>query len=209
MRGVNPTFATPGGALRDYGKVLTVIVLVTLCGWFTPTTFLSYNALGYIYLLSVILLSMRIRRWPALIAAVLSAIAWNFFFVPPRLSFSSLHVDDSLLLAIYFVAAIIGGQLASLRTEANRAKLLAASESMHQTLLDSVSHELKTPIAVIRTAVERLGSADATRRDHLLQELRIATDRLQQLGRQSIEPGVVLESGMLKPKLDWCRTAGT
>ncbi|HZZ20546.1 MAG TPA: ATP-binding protein [Opitutaceae bacterium] len=203
MRGVFSTFATPRGALRDYAKVLTVIFLVTLCGWFTPTTMLSYNALGYIYLLSVIVLSMRLRRWAALFAAVLSALAWNFFFVPPRLSFSTLHFDEGLLLATYFVAASIGGQLASLRTEANRARLLAVSEQMHQTLLDSVSHELKTPIAVIRTAVEQLGTADAVRRDHLVHELRIATERLDILVGNLLNQSR-LESGMLKPQLDWC-----
>jgi K+-sensing histidine kinase KdpD len=203
MRDVTSTFATPRGALRDYAKVLTVIFLVTLCGWFTPTTMLSYNALGYIYLLSVILLSMRIRRWPALFAAVLSAFAWNFFFVPPRLSFSTLHFDESLLLTTYFVAAIIGGQIASLRAEASRARLLAISEQMHQTLLDSVSHELKTPISVIRTAIEQLSTADSERRDHLVHELRIATERLDNLVGNLLNQSR-LESGMLKPKLDWC-----
>jgi K+-sensing histidine kinase KdpD len=203
MRGVNSTFATPRGALRDYGKVLTVLSLVTLFGWFTPTTTLSYNALGYIYLLTVIVLSMRIDRRAALFAAVLSALAWNFFFVPPRLSFSTLHFDETLLLATYFVAAIIGGQLAALRTQANRAKLLAISETMHQTLLDSVSHELKTPIAVIRTAIEQLGKADAARTEDLVHELRIATERLDNLVGNLLNQSR-LESGMLEPKLDWC-----
>jgi K+-sensing histidine kinase KdpD len=200
MRGVKATFATPRGALWDYGKVLTVISLVTLCGWFAP---LSYNALGYIYLLSVIVLSLRLGRWPAVAAAVLSAVAWNFFFVPPRLSFSVVHFDESLLLITYFVVALIGGQLAALRTEADRAKVLAESERMHQTLLDSVSHELKTPIAVIRSAVEQLATADAGRRDHLLHELRMATERLDNLVGNLLNQSR-LESGVLKPKLDWC-----
>ena len=200
MRGVKTAFATPHGALWDYGKVLTVLFLVTLCGWFTP---LSYNALGYIYLLAVIALSFHISRWPALAAAIVSATAWNFFFVPPRLSFSVLHFDESLLLITYFAVALIGGQLAALRREADRAKLLAESERMHQTLLDSVSHELMTPIAVIRSGIEQLEDADEARREHLLHELHIATERLDNLVGNLLNQSR-LESGVLKPRLDWC-----
>jgi K+-sensing histidine kinase KdpD len=188
------------GMMRDYCMVLAAIGLVTMAGWFSP---LSYNALGYIYLLAVIALSLRIRRWPALAAAVLSSIAWNFFFVPPRLSFSVLHFDESLLLATYFVVALIGGQLAALRSEADRAKLLVESERMHQTLLDSVSHELKTPIAVFRSAVEQLSTSEPARREILMSELRIAMQRLDSVVGNLLSQ-TRLESGVLMPKMDWC-----
>lgn len=194
------TRASGRGALRDYTLVVAAIGLVTFAGWFTP---LSYNALGYIYLLAVVALSLRIGRWPALAAAVLSGTAWNFFFVPPRLSFSVLHFDESLLLTTYFAVALIGGQLAALRATADRAKLLVESERMHQTLLDSVSHELKTPIAVFRTAVEQLGTSDPARREFLVSELRIATQRLDNIVGNLLNQ-TRLESGVLRPKMDWC-----
>jgi K+-sensing histidine kinase KdpD len=187
-------------AIWDYAKVVAAIGLVTLVGWFSP---LSYNALGYIYLLAVIALSLRISRWPAMAAAVLSSVAWNFFFVPPRLSFSVLRFDESLLLITYFAVALIGGQLAALRSTADRAKLLAESERLHQTLLDSVSHELKTPVAVFRTALEQFGTSDPVRRELLVAELRIATERLDTLVGNLLNQ-TRLESGVLRPKLDWC-----
>lgn len=200
MRGVTKAHASSRGAHGDYLLVLTAIGLVTLVGWFTP---LSYNALGYIYLLAVIALSMRISRWPAVAAAVLSSVAWNFFFVPPRLSFSVLHFDESLLLTTYFVVALIGSQLTSLRSAADRARLLAESERMHQTLLDSVSHELKTPVAVFRSAVEQLGTSDPVKRELLMGELRIAMQRLDNIVGNLLNQ-TRLESGVLRPKLDWC-----
>jgi two-component system sensor histidine kinase KdpD len=176
------------------------IGFVTLVGWFTP---LSYNALGYIYLLAVIALGLRTSRWPALVAAVLSSIAWNFFFVPPRLSFSVPRFEESLLLTTYFAVALICGQLAALRSTADRAKLLAESERLHHALLDSVSHELKTPVAVFRTAVEQLGTNDPVRRELLVSELRIATERLDLLVGNLLNQ-TRLESGVLRPRLDWC-----
>lgn len=200
MHGVKQTQAVTRSVIWDYAEALAVIALVTVAGWFTP---LNYHAFGYIYLLAVIALSLRIRRWPVLVGAVVSGLAWNFVFVPPRLSFSVLHFDDTLLLGSYFVVALIGSQLAALRSADDRARLLAESERMHQTLLDSVAHELKTPIAVFRSAVDQLRTAEPAKREYLIGEIRIAVQRLDGLVANLLNQ-TRLESGMLKPQLDWC-----
>jgi len=134
-------------------EIVAVIAAVTVGGWFAP---LNFHALGQVYLLAVIALSLRVSRWSALVADVVSGAVWNFVFVPPRLSFSVVHAEDGLLVGTYFVVALVGGQLTSLRTASERARLLAESDRLHRTLLDSVSHELKTPIAVLRTASDHL-----------------------------------------------------
>ncbi len=200
MRDVNKAYASNRGAYGDYVKVFGVIGLVTLFGWFTP---LSYLALGYLYLLAVIALSTRLTRWPALAGAVVSSLAWNFFFVPPRLSFSVLRFDESLLLVTYFVVALIGSQLTALRYAADRASLLAESDRMHKALLDNVAHELKTPVSVLRIAVEQLGSVDTERRAHVMVELGIAVQRLDTVVCNLLNQ-IRLEAGVVRPRLDWC-----
>jgi two-component system sensor histidine kinase KdpD len=177
-----------------------VIALITLAGEFAP---LSFHALGYIFLLAVIALSLSISRWLALVTAVLSGAAWDFFFVPPKLSFSGIHFDEGLLLTTYFAVALIGSQLTVLRSAADRADLLAESERMHQALLDSVSHEMMTPIAVFRSAVEQLDTNDAARRGRVIVELQIALRRLDGLVVNLLNQNR-LESGVLRPNLDWC-----
>jgi two-component system sensor histidine kinase KdpD len=101
---------TPRGLspLREYVEVLVVIVAVTAAGWFTP---LTHYALGHVYLLVVIALCLRVGRGPVLFAAILSAVVWNYVFIPPRMSFAVLDFDDALILGTYFVAALIAGQL--------------------------------------------------------------------------------------------------
>jgi two-component system sensor histidine kinase KdpD len=188
------------GIIWDYIEALGVIALITVGCFFMP---LSYHALGYIYLLAVIALSLHIRRWPLLVGAVGCGLAWDFVFLPPRLSFSALHFDDILLLGSYLVVALIGSQLASLRTSHDRAKLLAESERMHQTLLDSVAHELKTPISVFRSAVDQLSTDDPVKREYLIGEIRISVERLDGLVANLLNQSR-LESGMLKPQIDWC-----
>src|SRR5277367_4604506 len=153
MVSVTPSYTSVRSVAWDYVEVVTAITVITVVGWFSP---LSYHALGYVYLFAVIALSLRISRWPALVAAILSGAAWDFFCVPPKLSFSGIHFDEGLLLTTYFAVALIGSQLTALRSAADRAELLAESERMHQTLLNSVSHEMMTPMAVFRSGIEQL-----------------------------------------------------
>jgi two-component system sensor histidine kinase KdpD len=44
-------------------------------------------------------------------AGTLSALIWNFFFLPPRLTFIIANVEDVVLFGLYFVVAIVLGQL--------------------------------------------------------------------------------------------------
>ncbi len=101
------------------------------------------------------------------------------------------------------VVALIGSQLEALRNVADRAKLLAESERMHQTLLDGVAHELKTPISVFRSTVDQLDTDDTGKRKKMIGEIRIAVERLNGLVSNLLNQSR-LESGMLRPQFDWC-----
>ena len=81
---------------------------------------------------------------------------------------------------------------------ARRADLLAESERLQRALLDSVSHELKTPIAVIRTALDGLGGSDPWSI-----EIRTAVMRLQRIVESFLEM-TRMESGVLTAQKDWC-----
>ncbi|MBK9989316.1 MAG: sensor histidine kinase KdpD [Verrucomicrobia bacterium] len=90
-----------------------------------------------------------------------------------------------------------------LRTAGEREKLLAESEKLHRTLIDSVSHELRTPLSVITATIENLGSAEGEQRERFVNEARIAARRLNRLVGNLLDQ-TRLESGALKPRLDWC-----
>jgi len=92
-----------------------------------------------------------------------------------------------------------------LHAASEREKLLAESEKLHRTLLDGVSHELKTPLAVLNAAAESLATANDTTRTTLAIEITTATRRLNRLVNNLLDQ-TRLESGALKPKLDWCDT---
>jgi two-component system sensor histidine kinase KdpD len=82
----------------------------------------------------------------------------------------------------------------------SHAEMLSQSEKLHRTLLDSVSHELKTPIAIITAALEGM---HGRQNGPYLEEISTATQRLQRVV-DSLLQMTQLESDVLKPSLDWC-----
>ncbi|HSJ01988.1 MAG TPA: DUF4118 domain-containing protein, partial [Verrucomicrobium sp.] len=80
-----------------------------------------------------------------------------------------------------------------------RAELMEQSERLQRTLLDSVSHELKTPLAVIHAALEGL----AGQSNPYLEEIQTASQRLQRVVSHLIEM-TRIESSAVQPVREWC-----
>ncbi|MFZ8363613.1 DUF4118 domain-containing protein, partial [Staphylococcus aureus] len=64
-----------------------------------------------VFLLGVTLVSMRFGYGPSLLAAVLSVLAFDFFFVPPYLSFAVSDLSHLLTFAVMFVVAFVVSNL--------------------------------------------------------------------------------------------------
>jgi two-component system sensor histidine kinase KdpD len=69
------------------------------------------RAPGLVFLLAVVLVALFVGRGPVLLAGALSALGWNFFFLPPRLTFIIARAEDGILFLTYFIVAIVLGQL--------------------------------------------------------------------------------------------------
>ena len=100
---------TPHSELREYGIAVATVFAITAGTVLLPSRY--YLAAGLIYLLGVIFLSLKVGRWPILLAGVLSALTWNFLFIPPRFTFQINAVEDATLFITYFVVAVVAGQL--------------------------------------------------------------------------------------------------
>ena len=79
------------------------------------------------------------------------------------------------------------------------AEVVAQSEKLHRTLLDSVSHELKTPLAIIQAALEGMGGAE----NAYLNEIRTANKRLQRVVDSLLQMSR-LESEVVQAQREWC-----
>ncbi|MGH7317188.1 MAG: ATP-binding protein, partial [Candidatus Rokuibacteriota bacterium] len=95
---------------------------------------------------------------------------------------------------------------ARLAEEAEQAQVHAETERLRNSLLSSVSHDLRTPLASITGAASTLLESDtgldaATRRD-LLEALHEEADRLNRLVQNLLEM-TRLEAGALQPQTEW------
>jgi two-component system sensor histidine kinase KdpD len=72
---------------------------------------LGYRAVGFLFLLGLLALSLFYSLGPVLMAAVMSALIWDYFFIPPRFTFSISSSEDFLMISAYFLAAVITGLL--------------------------------------------------------------------------------------------------
>jgi two-component system sensor histidine kinase KdpD len=92
--------------IATIGVLATVGLLNALLNQFTGP-----RVPGLVFLLAVVLLALFVGRGPVFLAGALSAMAWNFFFLPPRFTFVIANVEDAILFGLYFVVAIVLGQL--------------------------------------------------------------------------------------------------
>ena len=190
-------------------SLLSVSTISLLC-LFTRD-FLDYKVIGYLLLVLVSLLAIFLEILPVLLAAVLSALALDFLFIQPYYTLHINSAEDALLLLLFFVIALINAVLtykirkAEQRIQIKEAKL--STMKLYNTLLDSLSHELRTPISTIMGAVGTLqGKANHLTEDNktkLLSEMEKASLRLNHQVENLLNMSR-LESGYIQPNFDWC-----
>ncbi len=100
------------GATRSYGIAIGFVAGTTALNALLQR-WLGYQSLAVIYLLSVVVMAMFVGRGPTLVAATLTALLWNFFFVPPVFTFRITGPTDLMLFCTYFVVALAMGHLAA------------------------------------------------------------------------------------------------
>lgn len=104
------------------------------------------RAIALIYLLSVVLLALFVGRGPTLLAAALSAVFWDFFFLEPIADLGIRNAEDAIMFGMYFVVALVLGQLtarirAQERSEHEREKRATALYRLTRELLEAASLE--------------------------------------------------------------------
>jgi two-component system, OmpR family, sensor histidine kinase KdpD len=162
-------------------------------------------------LVTLSLLALFFDILPILISALLSALIWNYFFIPPRFTFHVHTAEDFFLLIMYFFIAMVHAvftyKIRQLQKEARKKEEKASTLKLYNTLLNSLSHELRTPIATIIGASDNLlmNAARLTEENktNLVTEISIASLRLNQQVENLLNMSR-LESGFIQPKKDWC-----
>lgn len=113
-----------------------------------------------VYLLAVVAIAVYFSRGAAVVGAALCVAAFDFMFVPPQGTFTVEDAQYLLTFAIMVaVALVISGLTASVRAQAQAQADLsieAETQRIRSTLLASISHDLRTPLAVLSGASSTL-----------------------------------------------------
>lgn len=174
-----PLMRKPVFRRREFVASLGIAGVVTVAGLLLePLT--GYWAIALIYLLGVMLAATKLSRWPTLFLAGLSAVLWDLLFIPPKFTFYVSEVRDFMMLAMYFIVAVVVGHLTSRlreREEVERrgqaraialyhlTKALASSNSPEQTVAVAVS-QIKASFGVDSAVFIRDESGAFTGRAH-------------------------------------------
>lgn len=186
----------------------TTVAISSLCYVFVD--FLGYHVVALILLVSVSIMAIYIDTLPIVVTAILSALIWNFFFIQPKATFNIQTPEDVLLFLMYFIIAVMNAVFTSkIRKIEQVARLKKERENtlqLYNTLLNSLSHELKTPISTIIGAVDTLKSNSTklteNNRSELIGEIELAGNRLHRQVNNLLSMSR-LESDLFKLQLDW------
>jgi two-component system sensor histidine kinase KdpD len=173
-----------------------------------------------VFLLAIVFSAARFGIWPAVFSSGLSFLSYNFFFIEPFLTFSVSLPHELLALFVFLVIAVLTSTIAGrakeqatmaveraqLDEEIAQARSAAETERVRNTLLASISHDFRTPLASILGAASSLIDYGArlpevTRRD-LLSQVKDEAEHLDGMVRNLLAMTRV-EAHALEVNKDW------
>lgn len=204
------TSLKPASHKKQYLVSLLSVSVVAGLSLFTRD-WIDYKVTGYLLLVVVSLLAIFLDMKPVLFAAVFSALVLDYLFIKPYYTLHINSTEDFLLLLMFFVIALVNAVLTfKIRKAEELSRVREAKIStmkLYNTLLDSLSHELRTPIATIMGGIgmlqEQSGRITQENKTKLLSEMDKASMRLNHQVENLLNMSR-LESGYIQPHYDWC-----
>lgn len=186
-----------------------VLSISAICYLFSGL--IGYRVTAFILFVTVSIIAMFFDIFPVMLAAFLSALIWDFFFIPPHFTLHIGSTEDMIMLLMYFVVASVNAVLTykirQIAKVARDEEEKANAVKLYNILLNSLSHELRTPISTIIGATDNLlndkNKISETNKRELIYEISQASLRLNKQVENLLNMSR-LESGFIQAKKDWC-----
>jgi two-component system, OmpR family, sensor histidine kinase KdpD len=153
--------------IYPYLVSIGLIFITTLLGEFVKRRLEPTNIVMF-YLLAVVVVAIRWGQGPAIVTSVLSVLTFDFFLVPPYLTFNVRDFEYLFTFAAFLAVGIIVSTLAS---KVREQIIQRQTEKLHSALLNSISHDLKTPLVSISGALSALLESDSRLNSQQVEEL--------------------------------------
>lgn len=123
---------------QSYLEALGLVILTTaVCRLISP--FIQPTNLVMLYLLAVVVAGIYLGRGPSILTSLLSVLAFDFFFVPPHLTFA---VTDTEYLLTFFGLLIVGLVISQLAARMREQADAARQRAGETAILNSLSRDL-------------------------------------------------------------------
>ena len=99
----------------NYSQYILSAILVSMVSiiCFTFKSYIGYQTISFILLFLVSILALFFGTGPILLASTLSAIIWDYFFIPPPYTLHIGQPVDVFMLIMFFIIALLNGILTS------------------------------------------------------------------------------------------------
>jgi len=98
--------------IRQY-LIVTLIISLSTVGFYLIKDVAGYQVISFGLLFLVSILAIFYGTGPILLAASLSALIWDFLFIPPQFTLHIEQPEDMLMLIMFFIIALLNGILTS------------------------------------------------------------------------------------------------
>ncbi len=217
--------------LNSDNKILPYAIAIVGLAIITATLFalsddINSTTVALFFLLFILFLATIFGSKPALVASVLAIFCFNFFFLPPIGTLTIADPQNWIALISFVIVAVTAGQLsakAKKRAEeaeklyqelqdafeqASQTEALRRSEKLKSSLLDAVTHNLRTPLTSIKASVTTMINdarekiLDNEGRAEFLEIINEETDRLNSLIEEMV--GIAkIEANELHLRKSW------
>ncbi|WP_290790727.1 sensor histidine kinase [Flavihumibacter sp. UBA7668] len=196
---------------RKYQYLYSIGAVLLVAGTcFVFSSLIDYHIVAFLLLVTVSLAAVSFDIKPVLVAALLSALLWDLFFIPPKFSYAVTNPEDLVLLLMYFIIVLINAVLTyrirQVEKLARQRSEKAREIQLYNTILNSLSHELRTPISTIIGASDNLQenkeNLSEANKSILLSQISEAAVRLNHQVENLLNMSR-LEAGQLQPKAVW------
>jgi two-component system sensor histidine kinase KdpD len=115
--------------IRQYLMIpLMVILSSAVC--YLVKDYIGYQVVSFVLLFLLSIMALFFGTGPILLAATLSAIIWDYFFIPPQFTINISQPEDVLMFIMFFIIALLNGILTS-RIRRQEKKIRIREERTH------------------------------------------------------------------------------
>ena len=98
--------------INEFSLILPSLFFITLTGYILEDV-ISQWGLSLIFLSHIIYLSAYYSKIASMTVSILSALVWNYIFIPPRFTFIISKTEDIMVYLVFFIVAIVTSNLSS------------------------------------------------------------------------------------------------